>query len=71
MALDSLSLPTMENAPEDRRAARARAQGEELTATLRAPLASITSRTREVECNSPLFRDSLASGQPGLFTGSE
>lgn len=64
---DSLTLPTMATADGDRRTALERQQAEDVSATLRAPLASVTQKTRDIEANSPLFRDSETSGQSKLF----
>lgn len=63
----SLPLPTMEAVDAERSVALERQRADDMSATLRAPLASITQKTRDIEANSPLFRDSEASGQAKLF----
>lgn len=65
---DSLSLPGMENADAERAAALAEQTGQDLTDALRTPGKSISKNAGEMERESPLFRDSEASGQGQLFS---
>lgn len=68
---DSLALPGMENVDQERGAARAAAEGEQLTQDLNAPKADISRQSGEMERESPLFRGSDASGMGDLFDQAE
>lgn len=62
------ALPGMETAVREQKAAAEAHRGEELTKELARPLGSIDERAGEMERNSPLFRDTEASPQRGLFS---
>ena len=64
------TLPGMESVPAERAAANAEEQGRRLSDKLIEPPQSIEARAGEIEQRSPLFRDTEASPQRGLF-GSE
>lgn len=53
---DSLTLPGMEAADQERGAARAEAEGQELTDAMRRPMGDISKAAGEMERSSPLFR---------------
>lgn len=63
-----LTLPTLDAVPAEMERARAAQVAEDISAQLRTPLQSIDARARSLEIHSPLFRDSGASGQFGLFS---
>lgn len=60
-------LPHMEQAVAEHKAAAAEEQGRQLTREIAAPPESVSRAAGEMERESPLFRDSEASGQEGLF----
>lgn len=64
---DSLTFAGLETCDQDRAAARALAQADELTAEIRRPLADISSDAGEMERRSPLFFGTGAN--PSLFGG--
>jgi len=64
------TLPGMENVPAERAEAAAEAQGERLTAEAAQPAESISAATGKMERESPLFRDTEASGQGQMFRSS-
>ncbi|HEV7674371.1 MAG TPA: 2'-5' RNA ligase family protein [Candidatus Angelobacter sp.] len=61
------TLPGMEPHVAAEKEAVAEKHGEDLSREITAPKESISTKTGEMERNSPLFRDSEASGQSGLF----
>ena len=61
------TLPGLENVPAERAEAVAEQQGKDLTAELTKPPASIESKAGDIEQRSPLFRDTEANPQSGLF----
>lgn len=61
------TLPGMEHVPSERAEANAEQQGKDLTEKLAEPPKSIESKAGEIEQKSPLFRDSEANPQKGLF----
>jgi hypothetical protein len=63
------TLPGMENVPAERAEAKAGAEGERLTGEVAQPKEDISRKAGEMERESPLFRDTEASGQSGLFGG--
>lgn len=52
---DSLSIPCMESADQDRAQARAEAEGAELSAEIRRPIKDISRDAGKMERESPLF----------------
>ena len=64
------TLPGMENVPAERAEARAEQTGRDLTEKLTAPPTSIESRAGEIEQKSPLFRETAANPQSGLFAAN-
>ena len=67
----SNALPGMETAVREQKAAAETKGGEDLTEELARPLGSIEERAGEMERKSPLFRDTEASPQRGLFSAKE
>src|ERR1019366_9767271 len=65
------TLPGFEATPQERANAIASEQGQSFTEQLRQPSQSVTAATGEMERESPLFHDSEASGQSGLFSKPE
>lgn len=65
--MKSLTLPTFDAVPDEINRARALQVAEDISTGLRAPLTSIDARARRLENDSPLFRNSGANGQWGLF----
>jgi hypothetical protein len=63
------TLPGMEHVPAERAEAVSEQQGKDLTAKLTEPPKSIESKAGEIEQRSPLFRDTEANPQKGLFGG--
>lgn len=63
------TLPGMEHIPAERAEAAADQQGKDLTAQLTEPPKSIEGKAGEIEQKSPLFRDTEANPQGGLFSG--
>ncbi|MCU1301406.1 MAG: hypothetical protein JWQ87_1690 [Candidatus Sulfotelmatobacter sp.] len=61
------TLPGMEQVPAERAEANAEQQGRDLTEKLAEPPKSIESKAGEIEQKSPLFRDTEANPQKGLF----
>jgi hypothetical protein len=61
------TLPGMEHVPTERAEANAEHQGKELTEKLTEPPKSIEAKAGEIEQKSPLFRDTEANPQKGLF----
>lgn len=64
------TLPGMETAVREQAGAAAQHKGEELTKEIARPLSNIDERAGTMERESPLFRDTEASGQKGLFSGT-
>jgi hypothetical protein len=62
-----VALPGLEGVHLERAAAEADELGRRLTRRLLEPRASISARTGAMETYSPLFCESLANPQPGLF----
>ena len=65
------ALPGMETAVREQAAAAGQHQGERLTKEIARPLSNIDERAGAMERESPLFRDTEASGQKGLFSAKE
>ncbi|HVA94427.1 MAG TPA: hypothetical protein VNI36_05925 [Candidatus Dormibacteraeota bacterium] len=64
-------LPGMTKAVAENRAAAAKFAGEQLTKEIARPLSNIDTAAGTMERESPLFRDTGASGQKGLFSAKE
>lgn len=67
----SPALPGMAPHIEANKESAAATQGEELTKRLTEQPKSVSAKAGEMERSSPLFRDSEASGQSGLFNNSD
>jgi hypothetical protein len=65
------TLPGFEATPQERAAALGESTGQRLTETATQPGENISSVTGKMERESPLFHDSEASGQSGLFSKPE
>lgn len=62
------ALPGMQPHIEANQESAAQVQGEDLSSQMTAPPTSVSAKAGEMERSSPLFRDTEASGQGGLFT---
>lgn len=62
------TLPGMERAVEEQKRGAEKVKGEQLSKEMARPLSNIDERAGAMERESPLFRDTEASGQKGFFT---